>query len=529
MKFVHASLLAGGLSVLAPTAQAQTQFQNADILQLLQRIYAHYSILLTRSFVDLTYDSLTVEPNTGAVVISGVTLYPELEWDLDGNCVIDIDRVIGGSITSFETLASTLEVSGVNVPPACMPQEAGGMLQAFGYADGLVAETMAIEVSYDLPSSGADLTVQAAVKDAADFSLAANFDYLWIRFPTDGGDPIPVVILGDAEIALENSGIWERVEPMVAGQLGDVNAIPAMAQLTLGQVLAGPDGQTSPEAQSFIENLSTELGRFLTEKNRLVVTVQPEGGLFLDENTFESPAQAIAVLKPAVSGTPAAYRNLVSPDDLKAALSGGAGLEGEARLRVGEALMTGLGAPRSVAEGVALLTPMAEAWDGEAAYLIAEALSQSGDTSAAYAMALRALAGERSGAIGVADGLESGMAVGDILAAQDAAANAWPGNAGSTAEMDAMIVAGDIPGLRRMAFAASVGKAMPRSYSRAYYLASLAAAGGDRGAANLRRRLDARFANRDADIWRKEADQAARVALETWTETLGAIIADRVQ
>lgn len=531
MKFVHASLLAGGIALASPAALAQTRSQSdtQNLLHLIQRIYGHYTVLLVRSFIDLTYDSLTVEPNTNAMVISGLTLYPELDWDDTGACAINVDRVTMGSLTSFETLSSTIEVSGVALPPACLPADAGSMLGALGYADGLIADTMTIEVAYDLPSSGADVTVQAAVVDAADVSLSARFDYVWMRLPTDGrDDPVPVAILGEAELALENAGLWERVEPMVAAQMGDVTAIPGMAQLMLGQMLAGPDGQTPPEAQAFVENLSGELGRFLTEKNRLVISVAPEGGLFLEEDAFESPAQAIAILKPVVSGTPAAYRSLVGAEDLAAALRGGEGLDTGARLRVGEALLTGIGAPRSVADGVALLAPLAAEWNGEAALMIADALAD-GNPADGYAMALTALAGGQAGAIGLADGLENAMSLADVLAAQESAARAWPGNARSAGEMDALIAAGDIPGLRRMAFAASVGKDMPRSYARAYYLASLAAAGGDKGAANLRRRLDTRFAGTGNAAWREEADRAARVALETWTASLGAVIADRVR
>lgn len=529
MRTAYASLVVGALAFAAPTAPAQTA-QQQDMLQLLQRIYAHYSVLLVRSFVDVTYDSLTVEPNTGATVISGLVLYPEFGWDDDGTCAITVDRAILGSIVSFETLANTIEVSGVGVPSACLPPDQRAMLQLVGYEDGLTADTMTIEASYDLPTSSADVTVQAAVRDAADVSISAHFDYLWVRIPTDGGDDAqPVAILGNAEVALENNGLWERVEPMVAAQMGDVNAIPGMAQLMLGQVLAEPGGQASPEVAAFVEDLSGELTRFLAEKNRLVVTVQPDGGLRLDEETFQSPSQAIAVLKPEVSGTPAAYRSLISAEDLSAALAGGAGLDDAARLRVGEALLTGLGAPRSVRDGVALLQPLAQAWNADAAMLIARAMLESRNPRAGYLMVLRALAGDRSGAIGIADSMESAMDVAEVLAAQESASRAWPGNVEAAGQMDSLIAAGDLPGLRRMAYAASVGKGMPRSYARAYYLASLAAAGGDKGAANLRRRLDARFAGDGADVWTEEAERAARVALETWTASLGAVIAERAK
>lgn len=531
MKFIHASLLAGGMALAAPAVMAHSHgsSESQNFLNLVQRIYGHYTVLLVRSFVDLTYDSLTVEPNTNSMVVSGLTLYPEMPWDNTGACMVDVDRVTLGSVTSFETLSSTIEVSGVALPSACLPPDVATALTDLGYKDGLHADTMTIEIAYDLPTSGADVTIQAAVVDAADVSLTASFDYIWVRFPTDGGDePEPIAYLGDAEIAVENAGLWERVEPMVAAQLGNLSSIPPMTELMLGQMLAGPDGQTSPEAQAFAENLSAELERFLSDRNRLVVSVAPENGLLLDEYAFRGPAQAIAVLKPKVSGTPAAYRSLIDPADLAAALSGGADMDTETRLDVGEALLTGLGAPRSVQDGLALLAPLAAEWNGDAAQLMASALSDT-DPAEGYAMALRAQATGSAGAIGLADGMEAGLDVEAVLATQENTVRAWPGNVEAARSMDAMITAGDIAGLRRMAFAASVGKDMPRSYARAYYLASLAAAGGDRAAANLRRRLDARFSTDDSGAWRNEADRAAQVALETWTASLGQVIAKRAQ
>ena len=532
MRLVNAAVLAGGVGLIAGSASAAGAelYPGQNVFNLLQRISGHYSILLTRSLVDLTYDSITVEPGSGSLVITGLTVYPEFEWDENFECEITMDRAVLGSIYGFETVSTNIELSGVTVPPACVDPGAAGMLTGFGYGDGVVAESMSIEIAYDLPSSAADITVQAAVEDAADISLAASFNYLWVRFPTDGGDePIPVAVLGDAELTVENGGLWERVEPMVAAQMGDVNAIPSMAQLMLGQMLGEPGGQPAPEIQAFADNVSAELARFIENKDRLVLRVAPEGGLFLDENTFSGPAEAIKLLQPVLSGIPASYRALVQPDELAAALAGGNGMSDEAKLRVGEALLTGIGAPRSPAHAETLLGALADAWNGDAAHLVADARVAAGDEVGAYAMTMRALAGSAAGAIGAADTLETQIEVVEILSAQETARDAWPGASDFDAAITAMVAQGDISGLRRMALNAAVGKGMPRDYATAYYLASLASAGGDRGAANLIRRLDAQFKASDSDAWRADAAAAAAAALETWSAGLGATIAARVR
>ena len=529
MKFTKPLALAALLGTAStPALSAGHENQGAELWNLIQRISAHYQILLARTFVDLTYDSVAVSPDGMSLTINGAKIFPELPWDQDGNCVVEIDRLSSDGVLSFETLQSTISISGANVPAACFDPDMGGMMQSFGY-DGLTADTMSIEIAYDMPSSAADVTVQASLVDAADLSIAATFDYLWIRVPVDGyGDPEPVAYLGEAEIALQNNGLWERLEPMMAAQMGDLNAIPGMIQMMGGQALAGPDGQPSPEAQAFLGNLSAEVGRFLQEKNRVVVTVAPERSVKLGPDAFGSPSDVIALLKPEVSGVPVAYRRMVSSDELAAALGGGGGLDDAARLRVGKALVTGIGAPRSLSDGAALLTPLADAWDGEAALLVAQAKAAGGDSVGGYAMAMRALAADQKGAIAMADELEAGMDVADLLATQEAQINAWPAASEAMGNLQGMLSSGDVAGLRRMANAVAIGKGMPRDYVTAYYLASLAAAGGDKGAANLRERLDRRFGG-SGDAWAQASSGAASEALKTWTEGLGAAIAAGVK
>ena len=174
-----------------------------------------------------------------------------------------------------------------------------------------------------------------------------------------------------------------------------------------------------------------------------------------------------------------------------------------------EALVTGIGAPRSLNDGAALLGPLADGWNAEAAMLVAQARAAGGDSVGGYAMALRGLAGGAQGSITLADELERELGIDEVLATQEATIDAWPGAGEATGQLEAMIGSGDVSGLRRMANRAATGKDMPRDYVTAYFLASLAAAGGDRGAANLRDRLDNQL---DSDAWNQAASAAASMA-----------------
>ncbi|MEM9737469.1 MAG: hypothetical protein AAF908_12825, partial [Pseudomonadota bacterium] len=308
--------------------------------------------------------------------------------------------------------------------------------------------------------------------------------------------------------------------PMIGAQLGDLSAAPQLIEGIVLQALAGPNGQAAgADAAAFASNLGAEIGRFLEERNRLVVSTNTDGGVWLEEALFDDPQAMIAALKPEVSAVPSAVRDLIDPTLLSEALSNPAALAESARLDVGAALLTGIGSPRSVADGLAVLGPLGDAWDGRATALMADALEGQGDVSDAYAMALRAMAAGESTGIAIADRLEADMAVAEILSQQQSAADTWPGAPDREAADQALIDAGDLGGIRSRAYGAALGNDVPRSYAEAYFWASLAAAGGDRGAATLRDRLDARFATgKGSDAWRAMTREVGSSAFQVWTQ-----------
>ncbi|MEM7210389.1 MAG: hypothetical protein AAF479_00635 [Pseudomonadota bacterium] len=521
-----AAAIAVAATVATPAAHAANNAPPADFIQLLQRISGQYAIMVTRSLVDLTYDAIQVEPKTNNLIVSGLRLYPEFEWDQNYDCVIDIDRALFGGVQGFDLLQSVIEFSGVTLDPACLPPDVGGMLAAFGY-EKLTATTMVVDIAYDLPTAGADVTVQAAIQEAGDLTLSASFDYLWFRFPLDGSDePIPVAILDTAELAFENAGVWERVEPMVIGQIGDPAAVPPMIQAMLGQMLSEGGTRTPSEAETaFIANLASEAERFLAEKNRIVIAAAPESGLFLEPEAFASPAEAIASLQPRVSGTPLAFETMIDAGALTSALNGN--VDEAERLRVGRALVTGFGAPLAPREGQALLMPLADGWNGEAASALASSLEET-EPAQAYEMVLRALAAGERGVAGLADRIEARMSLSDVLSAQDKALETWPGAEAYNDPATNARETGDVSAMRRLATNALVGQQMPRNYRAAYLWASLAAAAGDRGGAGLRNRMDARFAGDPA--WQAASAKVATEALQAWTSGgIAAAVAARMR
>ncbi len=535
MKLKPSICLAAALGLAAAPAPAQTSADMANAeaaLDFIQRLAIQYVILFARSTVELTYDSLSVDSRNQETVVNGLVLRPNLDWDPDGLCEIRIDRLAGYGSGQIDLIESVIEMTGVTAGAACFDPGTGAMLSSFGYGE-LDIDRVSMTVLYDLPSSGAQMHLTADIAEAAEITVSADFDYVFFEQPNLGFQMEevdeeeafdtglePVGKLASAEILIANQGLWERVTPMLNAQLGDVNQLPDMVGPMLGQALAAPGQSLGAEEQALIENLRSELARFIAEGDRLVVSVAPEGGVWLSEELFATPQAAIAALQPRLSAAPLAAERMVPADVLSTALAGGEGLDAETRLMAGEALVRGVGAPRAVTEGVALVRPLAEDWNAEAAALVAEALRLEGDRAGAYAMALRAMAGDAPGATGTADQLEAALTVAEVLEAQSSAFGSWPGRADWESRKGDAIAAGDVSELRRLAYGASTGRSAPRSYAEAYYLASLAAAAGDPGAASLRDRIDARFTDlagaRDP-AWASAASAAASSALETWT------------
>ena len=517
------AVAAAGPAAAQPTGPATLE----EGVRFVQRAVIQYGLLAARSAVDLTYDGVTADPRSGDLVLEGLILRPRLDWDPERACEIAIDRIAipATGAAGIDSVRFTAQLDGLVMAPECLEPGVGLALQSFAY-ERVEVESAAIRVSYHLPSAAADLEVSARVADAARVSLTAAFDYLWFTGVTAADDerppePRPAAKLASAELVIENAGAWERLRPLVEQQAGNLDTLPQMVRALMGQMLAGPSGQVGPEARAFIDNVATEVARFAQKGDRLVVTLAPEGGVWLEESLFQTPAQMLAALEPRVSAAPSALADMIAPQRLSAALAEGAEPDPAERLAVGRALLTGIGAPLSPAEGRDLLAPLAEDWDPAAARLIAEAALEAGETARAHAMALRARAGGAAGAGALLARLEGRLDAGEIVTAQEAAFTAWPGKPDWTGARDEAIEAGDVTALAMLAADAEAGRGMPRSYTQAYYLAGLAAAAGDRGAAALRERITARFTGGDGVVepgWAEARASAAAATLRTWTE-----------
>ena len=481
-------------------------------------------LLFIRNFVDLSYELLTVEPGSNTVIVSDLEFNPTLDWDPNRKCEILIFQAIADSVFNFEIISVELELSEVRMSSNCFEPKLRAILAGLGYPE-VTLDTLSIEFDYSLPDSSADFGITATMRDAMVASILLEFDYFWLNLTNDRHN----ARLEFSELLFENKGLWGRLEPTLATRIGSEIALPYLIEGYFHGVLSENGTRTPTHAeQEFLKNLREGISAFLKEKRYLVVTAAPDGGIWLDDNFFSSPLNLINVLRPSISNKPSSIFSIVSPMDLRVALSDSSDLDDAKRMKIGKALLTGLGAPRSIDDGAVLLLPMAKKWSGEAAAMLANAFESVGRYDEAYEMALIALATGDLSVLSVADELEQRIPMLKILSIQDDISNRWPGAANFRSAIEAAVTVGDVGAIRGHANAASIGGRSPRSYSTSYMLATLAAAGGDRGAAKLRDRLDHRF-GREIH-WSSEANKAAREALDLWVNGgMGAAISNRVQ
>ncbi|QDL92408.1 hypothetical protein FDP22_11845 [Paroceanicella profunda] len=532
-RLITAAGLAAGLALAPLSAGAQSSAEG--VFDLLGGMARTYSVLILRSFVDFTYESIARDSASGDLTLTGLRIYPRLSDPAQQGCTISLGRAVISDTQEDDRISSLIETTDLSVSPLCLSPGMRAALQQLGY-DGIRSDAAVITARYDLPSGGMDLSVQAGLTDALSLNLEADFDYFWFTGLFDGaaGDEMPdlrpSILLRSFEASVENRGAWSRVKPMVEDAVGTTAVLPKIVESALSDQLAGKKGTPGPAAQAFISSLVSGLQTFLADESQITVRAAPEGGVWLGAEQFETPERLIEALQPKVSNRPAEVHEVLAPDLLGKAITGDGELSDAERLSAGRALMSGIGAPRDRSAAIAVLKPMADAGDAGAAMELAQGLAESGAPQSAYGYALAALAAGEPGAMGLTDRIEARLGASQIRGTQASVLAGWAPDPGLETRRAAVLAAADPAMMRRLAIDAKLGRGVPRSYETAYLWTTLAAAAGDRSAANLRVSLDARAANDHDGAWSAAFEAAAAQALTLWTEGgIGAALHDRTR
>ena len=485
------------LVALAAPALAETRPSLWDLFtpENMVRRLVQAGIGVLRTKVELQYDHILPDPIAGEVTLTGVKAWPAVPWDGDG-CILTADRVTIATSEpgDWDQVKLRLNLIGGSATPGCLAPDARDVMTKAGL-DSLDLAQGTVEIDYTVSSAKATVRLHLDSPQVALLDGSAHFSYLAANAtPGDTGDTV-AAYLTDASLTIVNQGGWERVKNLLPPDMsGPALATGVTVGLTqvIGEATAAadttagrtPDQTLTEEQKTFVLQAGHQVARFMTAKDQIVIeTTLPDSEVRLTSTFFDDPRAAFHDLRPTVQAHSDAKAPLIEAAMMTRALAGDADTSDDQRLAVGTALITGTGAPKSVEKGRALLEPLAQAGNTQAALTLARALAES-DPAAAYHQALVAAAAGEDGATAVLDGLEETLDTGALLDAQGVLA-------GVSALSDADFAS--VSALRTAALARMTGETETRSYPLAWFWASLAAAAGDPAATDLRDSIDRRM------------------------------------
>lgn len=474
-------------------------------------------LMALRTQMDLQYSDMTVDLLSGRIAILDVTAWPLPDWDDDGTCQIDLSRLVlsSGPLDRLDQIQLAVQVSGFEMPISCLPPDAR---QPFEMAslDMVDVPRLTLDITYGVPASDGSVRLHADVTGAGQLDVQADFAYIWVD-GRDQNDPQPVMFLDHAMVALTDAGLFNALRgllpPPLTAEGGGLFIEGALGQELINMNRQATGSETLTEAQAaFLSSLSASWGAFVQDPQTLVVETNIDGDVYLDFEVFQdNPVEIFETLMPRVSLAPAARSEILPVELLSAGLSGGADLSEDERRTTGTALLTGVGAPRNIAAGEALLGALAEAGDGAAAMTLAQALEHIAPDRA-YRFGLLAGKGSAKGTAALLDRLERELPFARVLALQTEVSGKDK-HSGETL--------GDVSAMRAEALMRFSGLGRARSYEITALWAILAAASGDAEARALLSELDekVRLSGPDAAAaWATAETRASGLASQVWVD-----------
>ncbi len=472
--------------------------------------FSQSAILAARSFVEFTYSEFDIDLRRNSFTMRNIKAYPEVNAypKIDGypvfSCAIEARRVdlVGAGLARPDDLDLTLRADDVRIRSGCLPPPFARELEQAGLEVIHLPRTV-IHMSYNVPSAATQVTGYVVADDLVELSFNLDLDYFWLNAYDEEAFPVAYFTRGD--VSLRNLGVWDLAQNFVPPQMRDPEHGPAGVQMAVDQAL---NDVGAPSA--FAADLAAQMGQawseFLSKPEQLSIALAPSAPVFLDMETVSDnpPGEVLAVLSPKVAAGPIALVKALPAETLKAALGAPESLSTGERLQAGRQLLTGVGAPKNVSAGLALLLPLAQAGDEQALNTLAK-LSKDGLRAEDYT-ALAEAAVNQPDVAAVLDALEVQIGFAQTLAMQPPL-EFTTSYQGITSSQD----------LRERAFENLNGSRSPRSYARAAYWAQLAVAAGDAIAADILADIAGRaVSDEDKAAWGTLNDAAAKRALDDW-------------
>ncbi|MCC5974702.1 MAG: hypothetical protein JJT81_11695 [Rubellimicrobium sp.] len=476
--------------------------------------FANTGIAALRTRMELEYTHMTTDILRGTVALSGVTIRPQFWWDSAGQCEITADRVTLSSDMrrAVEDVSDlTLDLIGMRMTLACFERDVAMGLRGAGFSD-LTLDQGRVRVGYVYRTGETTADLTLAVNNFATLDVSASGTIL-PRIGPYGFPDDPAVRVSRAVVTLQDNGAWGALSAMLPGNLRNPAAVREMGTESLTLFLSDYGFRSlSAVERNFVAQLMAEVERFVTDPGEITIEAAlPPGGVVIEPETYDNPAELIAALALQAREVPLARTGLVPASAMRTETMSDA-----EKVALAARMIEGDGIPRAPALVPELLADVLTGTGPEAAAaatLVARALEDR-DPGQAYRLALSGAANNAPGAVAQLDRLEARMGTLEVLAAQRDF-SAPGGELTYSYSSDGT----DPRELRGLALAHLTGKGAARSYELAYVYALLADAAGDVGAAPLIAEIEARFDGRGdevAEAWRELSFELQADAVTLW-------------
>lgn len=511
MRHLAAAALLSALALSSAAARERpTLWSLLDPDLIAQRILQG-GVMVARNFADVTYGGMSVDLALGGVTVTDIEIWPFAGRRGGRDCVVGVDRMTlrTAAVDIPEKGRVAVDFDGLSVALPCLPPELRVTAVALG-TDTLNVPRAGLQVDYDVPSAAADLRLHVGVERLAFIDLSAEFAYFFMA-ASDFSDRGATIYLDEARLTLEDAGLYNLMRVSLPARATDPDTAREFAEGAAVEFLTGLNFESAGGGtglnraqRDFAASFGDAWEGFVADPRVLVLeSGNPPRTLIDFEEITADPRAFFEALGPRASSASEAARTALPVEMLRIAVDGDPeSLSAEARLAVGRAFVTGVGAPRNPRVGLPILEDLASGGDGEASLLIAEALATERPADA-YLHALRAGAAGVAGAADSLDRLERRIPFVTVLNLQN-------GLTPISAKADAFQ---SIPGIRAQALGRLHGDGMARSYPMAMMWASVGAALGDTVSLSVLERVEERVrVSAGAAGLERWADLSARVA-----------------
>lgn len=481
-------------------------------LERLNQAVAQQLILLLRTQTEFEYEFMSANPLLGEVTLSGVTLRPEVYAGSRSEglgCDISMDRVTisgqYGAMAETSPMQLAVNMIGVRMNKFCLLSDLSFVMSRLDIHQ-IVMDHASLRLAYDFPKGEIDADLTVAVNGIGNAEMALNF----VVLPRTGifGGSRPAFRVTKGMVALENRAGPETASEILGKVLWtDPENVKDIIVKRLEQVIGW---DYIGKASRSVDQIAKQLDPFLAGESEMIIEANlPAGGVIIEQEAWEEkPASVVALLNLQVGTVPVVRERFLDADAL-ADISDPTDLTPARRIELGRALLEGAGVPQAPALVPDMLEPALDDDDyrAEAALLTALAIAET-DPKKSYKLARRAAAYGKREAVPLMDRLETRISTLTVLDLD------YADDLDFLPEIIEFAPAVDPRSLRAIALAHMTGAGELRSYPTAYYFASLAEAAGDVGAAALKQEINARFANRGAEVeaawadWQSEVQKA---------------------